>query len=349
MEDYKVTQEMKRHAVIVAICAKHTDLEISNFLNCARSFVHKVRRELEASAGDVETVAKRKRHEERSDTTRNTQFVQQVQEIVDENPSKSMRAIARDFNVSEGLIRRVVHEDLRYKSYVMRRGQFMSAQTRNQRLIRGKRLLSKLKHPEVPNMLWFFSDEKNFDQDQKINRRNDRWLCSNPTEVPRVMHTKFPATVMVLGVVSNEGHIMPPHFFQQGLRVNAVAYIEVLETVVKPWIDSVRGDRPYIFQQDSAPSHKAMTTQDWMAENFYDHITPNLWPPSSPDLNPLDYYVWGVVERETNKHPHNTISSLKDAITTTMINMNKEHLIRACSRFRSRIESVIAANGDFIE
>jgi len=132
MEDYKVTQEMKRHAVIVAICAKHTDLEISNFLNCARSFVHKVRRELGASAGDVETVAKRKRHEERSDTTRNTQFVQQVQEVVDESPSKSMRAIARDLNVSEGLIRRVVHENLRYKSYVMRRGQFMSAQTESE-------------------------------------------------------------------------------------------------------------------------------------------------------------------------------------------------------------------------
>ena len=25
------------------------------------------------------------------------------------------------------------------------------------------------------------------------------------------------------------------------------------------------------------------------------------WPPNSPDLNPLDFYVWGVVERVTNK------------------------------------------------
>ena len=23
----------------------------------------------------------------------------------------------------------------------------------------------------------------------------------------------------------------------------------------------------------------------------------NLWPPSSPDLNPLDYHLWGVIER----------------------------------------------------
>ena len=28
------------------------------------------------------------------------------------------------------------------------------------------------------------------------------------------MHTKFPSTVMVLGVVSSEGDVMPPFFFQ---------------------------------------------------------------------------------------------------------------------------------------
>ena len=73
------------------------------------------------------------------------------------------------------------------------------------------------------------------------------------------MHTKFPAAVMVLGVMSNEEYVMPPRFYHQGLRVNAAAYIEVLEAVVKPWIDSVCGERPYVFQQDSALSHKAIT------------------------------------------------------------------------------------------
>ena len=98
-----------------------------------------------------------------------------------------------------------------------------------------------------------------------------------------------------------------------------------LEAVVKPWIDSVRGERPYVFQQDSAPSHKAMTTQDWMSENLYNHITPNMWPPGFPDLNPLDYYVWGVVERETNKRPHNTLDSLRAA--RVMMHIDEDHLI----------------------
>ena len=176
-------------------------------------------------------------------------------------------------------------------------------------------------------MLCFFSDKKNFDQDQKVNKRNKRWL--DPSEVSRVMHTKFPATVIGLGIVSNEGYVMPRHFFLQGLRGNSAAYIDVLGTVVKSWIDRVRNGRPYIFQQDSAPSHKAQTTQDWLAEHFHVHITPDLRPPSSLDLNPLDYYVWGVFERDFNRHPHNTKDSLKVSIVGVMNNIDEEHFIRA--------------------
>jgi len=75
------------------------------------------------------------------------------------------------------------------------------------------------------------------------NRRNDRWLCFYPSEVPTVMHTKFPATLMVFGVVSNEGHVMPPPFFPQNLKINATAYINVLKTVVKPWNDGICNGR----------------------------------------------------------------------------------------------------------
>ena len=39
----------------------------------------------------------------------------------------------------------------------------------------------------------------------------DIWLVQClPKDVPRVMKTKFPATVMVFGVVSSEGDVMPP-------------------------------------------------------------------------------------------------------------------------------------------
>ena len=138
-------------------------------MNFARSFVHKVHRELEISDDNVESVVKRKKHKARSDTVRTSQFVQQVQDI-DEDFSKSIRAISRDLQISECTIRRIVHEDIRYKSHVMRKGQFISARTREQRFIRAQRLLCKLKHSKISDMFWFYSDEKNFDQDQKVNR-----------------------------------------------------------------------------------------------------------------------------------------------------------------------------------
>ena len=70
------------------------------------------------------------------------------------------------------------------------------------------------------------------------------WIATNNRDVPRVMKTKFPATVMVFGVVSSEGHIMPPHIFEVGLKVNTKVYLDVLKSVVIPWCNQVAGGRP---------------------------------------------------------------------------------------------------------
>ncbi len=37
-----------------------------------------------------------------------------------------------------------------------------------------------------------------------MNRKNNRWLSANISEVPVVMATKFHTTVMVLSMVSNK-------------------------------------------------------------------------------------------------------------------------------------------------
>jgi len=36
-----------------------------------------------------------------------------------------------------------------------------------------------------------------------------------------------------------------------------------------------------------------------------DFITPDLWPPNSPDLNPMDYKICGVQERVYRKSVKN--------------------------------------------
>ena len=53
MRDLMLTNEMKRHAVIVALKADHGDLEIACFLRVARLFVYKIRKELEKENKNV--------------------------------------------------------------------------------------------------------------------------------------------------------------------------------------------------------------------------------------------------------------------------------------------------------
>ena len=62
--------------------------------------------------------------------------------------------------------------------------------------------------------------------------------------------------VMVLGVVSSEGHIMPPHIFKVCLKVNTKVYLDVLKSVAIPWCNQVAGGRLWVWQQDLVPAHK---------------------------------------------------------------------------------------------
>ena len=55
------------------------------------------------------------------------EFVGDIKIMIDNDPQKSMMAIAKNTGVSEFLIRKTVHDCLRYFSYKMRRGQQDSA------------------------------------------------------------------------------------------------------------------------------------------------------------------------------------------------------------------------------
>ena len=150
--------------------------------------------------------------------------------------------------------------------------------------------------------------------DPSYDSQNHRRIATNNWDVPRVMKTKFPATVMVFGVVLSEGHIMPPHIFEVGLKVNTKVYLDMLKSVVIPWRNQVAGGRPWVWQEDSAPAHKSKETQAWLQKECYDFVPFFHCPPSSPDLNPLDYFVWSYVENITNMTSHNTEASLIAAI-----------------------------------
>jgi len=76
-------------------------------------------------------------------------------------------------------------------------------------------------------------------------------------------------------------------------------------------------------QQDGAPSHTAKTTMNFLKRENVSFIEPQMWPPNSPDLNPVDYAVCGALQQQvyhnrkftTVDHRHlYAVDQLKQAI-----------------------------------
>ena len=132
-------------------------------------------------------------------------------------------------------------------------------------------------------------------------------------------------------------------------KVNTKLYPDVLKSVVTPWCNQVTGDRPWVWQQDTAPAHKSKETQAWLQKECNDFVAFSHWPPSSPALNPLDYFVWSYVENITNMTSHNTKASLIAAIHRVFTELPPALVQNAYSQFRIRIEAVIEAEGGYIE
>ena len=42
-----------------------------------------------------------------------------------------------------------------------------------------------------------------------------------------------------------------------------------------------------------------------------DFITPDLWPPNSPDLSPVDYRIWGILRERVNRKSVEDVDELK--------------------------------------
>ena len=77
--------------------------------------------------------------------------------------------------------------------------------------------------------------------------------------------------------------------------------------------------------------------------------TKDFWPSNSPDLNALDYYFWERIVGKACLKPHNSIITLKRSIKQAIDTVDKAEIINAVSRFRSRVEAVVANGGGHIE
>lgn len=132
-----------------------------------------------------------------------------------------------------------------------------------------------------------------------INRHNSRsWEFENPHWIHDIDRNNTWWTMAWGGIVGN--HVIGPHFFHE--RVNGQVY----ENFLREDLPGLLEDLPMNliqnmwWMQDGAPGHRAHGSVGFLNEIFPQRWIglggPMFWPPYSPDLTPLDFFLWGFVK-----------------------------------------------------
>ena len=185
--------------------------------------------------------------------------------------------------------------------------------------------------------------------DPSYESQNHRWIATNNRDVPRVMKTKFPVTVMVYGVVSSESYIMPPSHLRSWLERQHQNVPGCAEECGDPLMQLGGSWLTLGVAAGLGAGLQVQGDSSLASEGVLRLCTLLSLSPSFPDLNPLDYFVWSYVENITNMTSHNTKVSLSAAIRRVFAELPPARVEKACSQYRIRIEAVSEAEGGYIE
>lgn len=108
------------------------------------------------------------------------------------------------------------------------------------------------------------------------------------------------------------------------------------------------------FQQDGAPAHNAI-----IVRRHLDQIFPNRWIGTfgvipwlarSPDLTPLDFFLWGYLKTVVYADPPVNLQDLKNKIQTACDILSEDQIKAATStEFLRRLESCLEHDGENFE
>jgi len=79
-------------------------------------------------------------------------------------------------------------------------------------------------------------------------------------------------------------------------KVDQNCYIDLVKTSLLPECRRHYLGNDFEFQQDSVPSHRAKVTQQFLWQNTLDFIAADEWASYSPDLNPIDYCIFDILQ-----------------------------------------------------
>ena len=246
-------------------------------------------------------------------TRRTPAFEEDVLRIVYQNPSTSTRLVARSLNASKSSVHRVLRTEQLYPFH-LHKVQALQPADFGCRLDFCNWVLDRRdEQPDfVSNII--FTDEATFTRNGLIlNHRNSHvYDYVQPHALVEGNHQHRFAINIWAGIIAN--HIIGPYLLP--LRLNGYAYRRFLNDLLPVFLQDVPLNirQQMWYQHDGAPPHFDVNVRRHLDNAFPDHWIgrggPVGWPARSPDLNPLDFFLWGHLKSLVYKTPVETNEDL---------------------------------------
>lgn len=274
----------------------------------------------------------------------------EVLQSVIEDPHLSTNAISRNLGISQSSVRRVLHKNS-FKPYKIHMVQELSDDDFDRRVEFCELMMDNLDNNRIRLNNIVFSDEATFMLNGSVNRHNCRYWCDSNPHWMREQHTQHPEKVNVwLGIVG--GQFVGPFFIDGNL--NADEYRRMLEHQIVPAVALASNDFNQVwFQQDGAPAHYGRDVRTYLNEIFPGRWIGRRgaieWPARSPDLSPLDYFVWGYIKDNVYKNKPHNINDLRDRIVQVVQTTSQESILLSVSSFYTRLAHCQTVHGQQFE
>jgi len=281
-------------------------------------------------------------------SSRTVENVESVNLSVHDNPNLSIRKRASALNVHRSTVHRILHKDLKMHPYKIQLVQELKPQDANQRLDFVNLAIERFS--TFTNIL--FSDEAHFHLNGNVNKQNCRyWSATNPKRKhQKPLHSP---KVTVWAAMSARG-IIGPYFFEdergRAVTVNSERYVKMLEDFLVPQLEIFPGyNQRTWFQQDGATSHTSNASLSRVQEIFPRKLISKggdiIWPPRSPDLTPLDFFLWGYLKSKVYANKPTSLEFLKQNIRQEMEAITESTCRDVIKNFSLRLNECRKRNG----
>ena len=100
-----------------------------------------------------------------------------------------------------------------------------------------------------------------------------------------------------------------------------------------------------IFSKLFVNDHKSCLVVKFSTSVSQAHRPPDLWPPNSPDLEPVDYRIWGLMQQRLYKTPVRDTIDLKKSLVDTWASILQCVVDEAVDQWTARLRACVKAKG----